>query len=107
MTRAWMKSLICRFLVTFIRSTFNISSFCIALYPGTRCLILTGGLVNYRSSGDLTAFFLLFSQIHGLYEAIDKVYEPLKKTSKFQLNWYFRDTLTCSCNLLLLNELRI
>ena len=80
----WMKSLFCRFLVTFITSTFNISSFCIALYlsisllenlhvdSGTRFWCL----VNYWNPGDLTAFFLLFSQIYGLYEAIYKVDKP-------------------------------
>ena len=76
-----------RFLVTFITSTFNISSFCIALYlsisfldnlqiesGNTTFLIITWSY--FPNSGDLTAFFLLFSQIYGLYEAIYKVNNP-------------------------------
>ena len=57
-TRICMKCSICRFLVTFITSTFNISSFCIALYlsisllenlhieSGTSCLILILGNIE-------------------------------------------------------------
>ena len=61
--RVWMKSSICRFLVTFITSTFNISSFCIALYlsisllenlhveSGNSCFILIcGKLLKLRRS---------------------------------------------------------
>ena len=42
-------------------------------------------VVNYWSPGDLTAFFLLFSQIYGLYEAIYKVHCRWRKW----ICWYF------------------
>jgi len=61
-----------RFIVTFITRSFNIASFCLALYFS----------VSFMESlrvdpGDLTAFFLLFSQLYGVYEGIHNLYLDL------------------------------
>merc|ERR1719499_804710 len=57
-----------RFLVTFVERTFNIFSFCLALY-------FSVSIDTFRvESGDLTGFFLLFSQIYGVYESIHHGY---------------------------------
>ena len=60
-----------RFLVIFITRTFNIGSFCLALYFS---ISMDSFKVN---SGDLTAFFLLFSQIYGVFESIYHSYLDL------------------------------
>ena len=67
-TRTFINAYFCRFLVTFITSTFNISSFCIALYlsisllenlhieSGTRCLILILGNIEAQGISPLSSF---------------------------------------------------
>merc|ERR1719318_603525 len=60
-----------RFIVVFITRSFNIASFCLALY-------FSMSLDSLRvDPGDLTAFFLLFSQIYGVYESIHGMYLDL------------------------------
>eukprot|EP00092_Neocalanus_flemingeri_P021059 GFUD01022817.1.p1 GENE.GFUD01022817.1~~GFUD01022817.1.p1 ORF type:complete len:634 (-),score=129.21 GFUD01022817.1:347-1978(-) len=67
-----MKKNFFRFTVTFITRSFNIASFCLALY------FSMSFMESLRvDSGDLTAFFLLFSQIYGVYESIHHGYLDL------------------------------